>query len=94
VLKRLGALLIPALVIAATGCAASLPDPTSRGAQVLTERCSGCHRVYAPALLTADMWRYQVERMRGVFAQYGRPWLAPADEQALLDYLTKHAGGS
>lgn len=77
----------------AAGCAPSLPEPESSGAQVLIERCGGCHRLYQPSLLTADMWRYQVGRMRELFAQRGIPWLSPADEQALLDYLTKHAGG-
>jgi hypothetical protein len=32
--------------------------------------------------------------MRGQFAQRGLPWLTPAEEQALLDYLTAHAGTS
>ena len=60
---------------------------------MLAQRCGGCHRVYQPSLMTADMWRYQVGRMRELFAQRGIPWLSPADEQALLDYLAKHAGG-
>ena len=80
-------------VVAIAGCAPSLPEPESRGAQLLTERCGGCHRVYAPSLMTAEMWRYQVDRMRELFAKQGVPWLSPADEQALLEYLTKHAGG-
>ena len=61
---------------------------------MLTERCGGCHRVYAPGLMTADMWQYQVDRMRALFAERGIPWLAPADERALLDYVTSHAGTS
>ncbi len=85
--------LLVGLTVAA-GCAPSLPDPGSRGAQVLAERCGGCHRVYAPSLLTAAMWRYQVDRMREQFAQRGLPWLSPADEQALLAYLARHAGGN
>jgi hypothetical protein len=39
------------------------------------------------------MWRYQVDRMRELFAKQGVPWLSPADERTLLDYLTTHAGG-
>jgi hypothetical protein len=92
VLSRVRGLGVLGLVIVA-GCAPSLPDPGSRGAQVLVERCGGCHRVYAPSLLTADMWRYQVDRMRQLLAQRGLPWLSAADERALLDYLTTHAGG-
>jgi hypothetical protein len=44
--------------------------------------------------MTAAMWRLQVARMRSQFAQRGLPWLTPAEEQALLDYLTAHAGTS
>lgn len=81
------------ILVGATGCGPSLPEPESQGAQVLAQRCGACHRVYQPSLLTAEMWRYQVGRMRELFAQRGVPWLLPADEQALLDYLAKHAGG-
>jgi hypothetical protein len=44
--------------------------------------------------MTAEMWRFQVGRMRALFADRGIPWLAPGDERALLEYLTAHAGGS
>ena len=87
------ALLGGALALA-TGCGTSLPDADSPGARVLEARCGGCHRVYAPNLMTADMWRYQVDRMRALFAQRGLSWLPPGDERALLDYLTAHAGTS
>jgi hypothetical protein len=42
--------------------------------------------------MTADMWRYQVDRMRTLFAERGIPWLPPGDERALLEYVTAHAG--
>jgi hypothetical protein len=42
--------------------------------------------------MTADMWKFQVERMRAEFARQRLPWLAPEEERALLDYLTAHAG--
>jgi hypothetical protein len=93
VLSRVATALLAGLVLAA-GCGPSLPDPDSRGARVLAARCGGCHRVYAPGLMTAEMWRYQMERMRELFAQRGIPWLDPGDERAVLDYLTAHAGGS
>jgi Dihaem cytochrome c len=78
----------------AAGCGPSLPDPESPGARVLAARCGGCHRVYAPGSMTAEMWRVQMERMRALFAQRGIPWLSPADEQAVRDYLTAHAGSA
>jgi hypothetical protein len=40
------------------------------------------------------MWRFQLGRMRALFADRGIPWLAPDDERALLDYLIAHAGTS
>ncbi len=92
-LTRAAALLGGALLLAA-GCGPSLPDPESPGARVLASRCGGCHRVYAPGTMTADMWRFQLDRMHQLFAQRGLPWLAPADEQALLEYVTSHAGKS
>jgi hypothetical protein len=84
---------LAALVLLAAGCDASLPEPGSRGAFVLRDRCAGCHRVYAPASMTRAMWEYQVERMRGEYARRGRPWLMPDEERALLEYLARHAGG-
>ena len=44
--------------------------------------------------MTIAMWEVQLERMRGLFARRGLPWLAPGEERALLDYLTAHAGTS
>lgn len=74
------------------GCSVDLPDPDSPGARVLAGRCGGCHRLYAPGTMTFPMWEMQLARMRGLYAQRGIPWLAPAEEQALRDYLAKHAG--
>ena len=77
----------------ALGCGPALPDPDAPGAVVLRERCGGCHRVFAPGSMTLEMWKVQIERMRGEFARRGMPWLAPAEERTLLDYLAAHAGG-
>jgi len=81
-----------ALALAAVGCDARLPDPESQGAQVMRQRCGGCHRVYAPSGMTFEMWQLQVGRMRERFAQAGRPWLSADEERVLLDYLRQHAG--
>jgi len=80
--------------VAGAGCGGSLPDPESRGAQVLAGRCGGCHRVYAPGSMTLEMWKVQLAQMRVLFAKRGIPWLPSDDEQALLDYLQAHAGAS
>ena len=81
------------LALGVLGCGESpLPEPDSHGAAVLRARCGGCHRLFAPGSMTASMWQVQVERMRGEFARRGVPWLDPADERALLEYLAAHAG--
>ena len=53
----LGCLFLIASVYAA-GCNASLPEPESERAQLYTQRCSGCHRLYHPGLLTTEMAVY------------------------------------
>ena len=83
-----------ALVSVAAGCGSALPDEQSAGARVLRERCVGCHRLYPPASMTAEMWKFQVERMRAEFARRGLPWLTAGEEAALLEYLGAHAGTS
>lgn len=80
-------------VVLVGGCGPALPEPHSAGARVLAERCAGCHRTYAPGTLTLAMWEYQLERMRLIYAQRGLPWLAPAEERALREYLARYAGG-
>jgi hypothetical protein len=82
------------LLALVAACGPSLPDADQPGARVMQARCSGCHRLYPPASMTLDMWRFQVERMREQFARRGLPWLVPAEESALLDYLAAHAGQS
>ncbi len=79
------------LALVAAACGPSLPEPESPGARVLATRCGGCHRVYAPGTMTAEMWAFQLARMRRLFAERGIPWLDPADEAALRDYLAAHA---
>ena len=76
------------------GCGGSLPEPESRGAQVLAGRCGGCHRVYTPGSMTFEMWKAQLVNMRVLFAKRGIPWLSSDDEHALLDYLQAHASTS
>ncbi len=85
--------LLVGLVLAASACDARLPDPESPGAQLYANRCGGCHRLYAPGSLTAEMWKVTVARMQGELARRGVPPLT-ADEQAqLLAYLQQHSTG-
>lgn len=73
------------------GCDASLPEPGSPAAQLYQKRCSGCHRVYAPQVLTAQMWGFMVDRMEHEFRRRGLPPLSPDEKQIILDYLQKHS---
>ena len=61
---------------------------------MLSQCGAGCHRTYAPGSMTLGMWEFQIERMRGEYMRRGLPWLTPAEERALLDYLKAHAGTS
>lgn len=84
--------LLLCLVAALFGCETRLPDPESPGAHAYRERCGDCHRLYAPQLLTADMWKYQVERMQGEMVRRGAPPLQDNERATILEYLQKHAG--
>lgn len=83
------AVLIVATALA--GCNASLPDPDSAGARLYAERCGGCHRLYAPGSMTAEMWSLQVERMHGDMVRRGVAPLSPTETAVLLDYLRQHS---
>lgn len=75
-----------------SGCDAGLPEPESPAAQLYQARCRSCHRLYAPGLLTAEMWKYQLDRMQGEMARRGAPPLSPDERNTLQTYLEKHAG--
>lgn len=85
-----GALLLAAL---AAGCDARLPDPQSPGARLYAIRCTGCHRLYAPGVMTGEMWKITMARMQGELARRGLPTLSAGDQALLLDYLDRHGTG-
>lgn len=78
----------------APACGTTLPESDAPGAAVLRQRCGGCHGLYAPGSMTLEMWKVQLDRMHRLFAERGLPWLTNGEEQALLDYLRRHAGTS
>jgi hypothetical protein len=84
-------LLAVVLLLVAAGCNASLPEPDSPGAKLYAERCDGCHRLYAPGLMTEEMWRITVKRMQGELARRGLPQLKSEEEKVLLEYLRSHS---
>lgn len=81
-------------MIGGGGCSPDLPEPESQAAQLYTRRCSGCHRLYHPQLLTAEMWAFMLTRMDEEFQRLGRPPLQGQERKTVLDYLQKHSGKS
>lgn len=77
----------------AAGCDARLPEPESPGAQLYAARCGGCHRLYAPSLMTAEMWKVTVARMQGELARRGVAPLTTEEQARVLDYLDRHSTG-
>jgi mono/diheme cytochrome c family protein len=75
--------------------AGDLPDPQSRGAQLLTEYCAQCHSLPAPTQHSATDWPSVVRRMwlRMDFLpdSLGIKVPTPADRFTLLSYLNANA---
>ncbi len=84
--------LVLSLAAMVVACDARLPDAESAGARLYRDRCGDCHRLYAPQLLKAEMWKYQVERMQGEMVRRGAPPLKDEERATLLEYLQEHAG--
>ncbi len=78
------------LLVLGAACAPALPDPESPGAELYRTRCGGCHRLYAPATLTAAMWEMQLERMDREMARRGVRPLDTAERDTVLRYLQAH----
>jgi hypothetical protein len=85
--------LLAALALAAAACDAKLPEPETPAAQLYAARCAGCHRLYAPGSLTAEMWKVTVARMQGELARRGVPPLTADEQASLLAYLERHSTG-
>ena len=89
---RRGAGWVTLVCLLSAGCSAPLPEPDSPGAQLYAQRCTSCHRSYAPGSMKFEMWKLSVQRMQGEMARHGLPPLTAAEEALLLDYLKKHSG--
>lgn len=88
-----GVLCVCAVVSAGPGCGPELPEAESVAAQVYVQRCSGCHRVYHPGLLTVQMWDFMLTRMDDELRRLGRPPLQGQERETVRAYLHKHSGG-
>src|SRR5207244_3711940 len=91
VMRRSPLILLLTLLVGGIGCNASLPEPESPAAHLYQQRCSGCHRLYAPSVLTPAMWQLIVARMEQELQRRGLPPLQPEERQAILDYLQKYS---
>lgn len=83
---------LAALVLLASACSPSLPEPESPEAQLYARECGICHVAYPPHMLKPAMWEMQMERMELLRRQRGLAPLSSHDSKTILEYLTKHAG--
>ncbi|NOT57231.1 MAG: hypothetical protein HOP18_21725 [Deltaproteobacteria bacterium] len=79
------------VIVGTSGCNASLPEPESPAARLYQQRCSQCHRLYGPTLLTPEMWAVMVTRMEQEMSRRGVAPLKVEEKQTILEYLRKHA---
>ncbi len=89
--RGLRCVILGLLCASVTACETALPEPASEGAQLYRQRCSGCHRLYHPGLLTPEMWQFMLARMDTEFLRLGRPPLSETERRTILDYLDTHA---
>lgn len=80
-----------ALAGATTACNPSLPEAGSAGARLYEERCTACHRLYPPGVLTAATWDLMLDRMQGEMRRRGVEPLSGDEMRMLRAYLNKHA---
>ncbi len=74
------------------GCAKSMPDQRSPGAQLYLTRCGSCHQPYAPQSLTAAMWEIQIAAMQDKIIAAGQSPLTSTEKAGILEYLKRNAG--
>lgn len=68
-----------------------LPEPTSAGAQLLQQKCSGCHAPPHPNTHTAVEWVGVVGRMQNYRVVRGHGAIAQPEQQRLLEYLQAYS---
>jgi mono/diheme cytochrome c family protein len=90
-----GAILLLAAALAAGASACTrkpLPEQGTYAERIYANRCGGCHAPFPPAAMTSAMWQMQVRMMQERIARAGMPPLTEDQREAILDYLTRHAG--
>ena len=91
-MSRVLTVLIFVVSFSSLGCSPDLPEPESESAQLYVRRCSGCHRLYHPQLLTPKMWDFMLSRMDEEFQRLNRPLLQGQERKTVREYLHKHSG--
>ena len=81
------------LMFALAGCAKPLPELGSTSEQLYAAKCGSCHRAYNPHSLTAPMWQVEMEAMQVKIAAAGQGPLTPEQQNEILVYLKRNAGG-
>ncbi len=89
--RGLRSVILGLLCASLIACETTLPESDSEGARLYRQRCSGCHRLYHPGLLTPDMWRFMLARMDTEFLRLGRLPLSETERRTIFDYLNAHA---
>jgi len=74
-----------------SGCMPDLPEPESPSAKLYAERCSSCHRLYAPNVMTAATWELILKRMQGEMRLRGVEPLSSTESKTLRAYLSRYA---
>jgi hypothetical protein len=81
------------LALAPAACEKPLPELGTPAEQVYAAKCGSCHRAYNPHSLTAPMWLVQMEAMQVKIAAAGQRPLTPEEQNEILTYLQRNAGG-
>lgn len=68
-----------------------LPEPTSAGAQLLQQKCGGCHAPPHPNTHTSMEWVGVVGRMQNYRVVRGHGAIAQPEQQRLLEYLQAYS---
>lgn len=78
-------------LMALAACSRPLPEEPGPEAALYRQKCGVCHQPFQPALLTAAMWRTQLERMVAVEMKKAALPFSADEKERVLDYLARNA---
>ena len=81
------------LALAPAACEKPLPELGTPAEQLYAAKCGSCHRASNPHSLAAPMWLVQMEAMQVKIAAAGQRPLTPEEQNEILSYLQRNAGG-